>query len=75
MIATHPHEDHIGGLAGALNACVVDVLYTPILVYETKAFHSMMKYVREQEIRILIPQPSDATAFLMNKSITTQVHP
>ena len=21
MIATHPHEDHVGGLAAALNAC------------------------------------------------------
>ena len=26
MIATHPHEDHVGGLAAALNACTVEVL-------------------------------------------------
>ena len=31
MIATHPHEDHVGGLAAALNACSVDVLLTPVL--------------------------------------------
>ena len=30
MIASHPHEDHVGGLAGALNACTVDTLYTPM---------------------------------------------
>ena len=23
MVSTHPHEDHVGGLAGALNACTV----------------------------------------------------
>ena len=59
IIATHPHEDHVGGLAGALNACTVDVLYTPILNYETKAFQSMIKYAREQKTTILIPQPGD----------------
>lgn len=27
MIATHPHEDHIGGLAGVLDACTVETIY------------------------------------------------
>lgn len=59
MIATHPHEDHVGGLAGALNACSVDVLYTPVLDYDTKAFQSMMKYAREQNTEIIVPQPGN----------------
>lgn len=57
MIATHPHEDHVGGLAAAFNACPVDVLFTPVLEYDTKAFHSMMKYAEEQGTSIQIPQP------------------
>lgn len=52
MIATHPHEDHVGGLAAALNACSVDVLYTPVLEYDTKAFHSMVKYAQKQGTKI-----------------------
>jgi len=60
MIATHPHEDHVGGLAGALNACDVDVLYTPVLEYDTKAFHSMMKYALAQGSDIIIPIPGDS---------------
>lgn len=59
MIATHPHEDHVGGLAGALNACTVDVLYTPILDYDSKAFRSMMKYALVQNTEIIIPQPGN----------------
>lgn len=68
MIATHPHEDHVGGLAAAFNACSVDVLFTPVLEYDTKAFHSMMKYAEQQGTSIQIPQPGDSfmigTAFV-----------
>ena len=42
IIATHPHSDHVGGLAAALNACSVDVIYTPILEYNTKPNISQM---------------------------------
>jgi competence protein ComEC len=59
MIATHPHEDHVGGLAAALNACTVDVLYTSVLEYDSKAFRSLMKYARKQDTRIVIPSPGD----------------
>ena len=59
MIATHPHEDHVGGLAAALNACSVDILLTPMLEYDTKAFRSMMKYAEEQDTVIEIPSVGD----------------
>lgn len=60
MIATHPHEDHVGGLAAALNACSVDRLITPVLEYDTKAFHSMMKYAEKQGAIIEIPSVGDS---------------
>ena len=59
MIATHPHEDHVGGLSGALNACSVDVLYTPVLEYETRAFNSMIHYAHEHDTTILVPELGD----------------
>lgn len=59
MIATHPHEDHVGGLAAALNACSVDVLLTSVLEYDTKAFRSMIKYAVEQDTAIEIPSVGD----------------
>lgn len=60
MIATHPHEDHVGGLAAALNACSVERLLTPVLEYDTKAFHSMMKYADEQGTIIEVPSGGDS---------------
>ena len=56
MIASHPHADHVGGLAAALNACPVDVLYTPIIEYDTKAWNSVLKYAKAQGTPILIPE-------------------
>ena len=32
IIATHPHNDHVGGLPAAFKACSVDTLYTTCLV-------------------------------------------
>ena len=44
VIATHPHEDHIGGLSGALNACPASVVYSPVTEYDSKVFRNLLKY-------------------------------
>lgn len=59
MIATHPHADHVGGLAAALNACSVDVLYTSETNYDTKAWQSVLKYADAQGTPVIIPYPGD----------------
>lgn len=60
MIATHPHADHVGGLAAALNACSVDVLYTSEINYDTKAWQSVLKYAEAQGTPVVIPSPGDS---------------
>lgn len=60
MIATHPHADHVGGLSAALNACVVDVLYTSEINYDTKAWQSVLKYADAQGTLVVIPFPGDS---------------
>ena len=62
MIASHPHADHVGGLAAALNACPVGVLYTPVTEYETKTWQSVIKYAEAQGTPILIPEPGEQLA-------------
>lgn len=59
MIASHPHEDHIGGLSGALNACTVGKVYSPVLDYDSKAFRSLVKYTTKQGKTLTIPTPGD----------------
>ena len=55
MIATHAHEDHIGGLSGALNACTVGKVYSPVTEYDSKTFNSFIKYVHIQGLEVTVP--------------------
>ena len=63
MIATHPHSDHIGGLSGALNACSVGVVYSPVRSYDSKQFSSLVKYTQKQGLDMTVPEVGDSFAF------------
>ena len=55
MICTHAHEDHVGGLAGALNYAQVNNIFCPTTEYDTRAFESFKKYANQQNKEIIIP--------------------
>ena len=59
IVSTHPHEDHVGGLAGALNFATVDVALSPVLEYDTKAFGNFVKYLNAQRVSLTIPFAGD----------------
>lgn len=59
MIATHAHEDHIGGLAGALNYAQVDIAYCPVTEGSTKVFQNMVSYLERQGKSLSVPEPGD----------------
>ena len=55
VVSTHPHIDHVGGLATVLNAAPVDLLLTPTLEWDSNAFRSMMEFADLQDIAVVIP--------------------
>lgn len=57
IICTHAHEDHVGGLAGALNYAQANNILCPTKEYDTRAFESFKKYVYQQNKEIIIPTP------------------
>ena len=59
IIATHAHEDHVGGLAGALNFATADIALSPVKEYDTKAFDNFIKYLSEQNTHVTIPSPGE----------------
>ena len=60
MIGTHAHEDHIGGLAAALNACTVGRVYSPVTAYDSEAFRDFKRYAENQVGSLTIPSVGDS---------------
>ncbi len=59
VVATHAHEDHIGGLAGALNYATVGTVYCPVTSYDSNAFEDFVKYVDRRNAEITVPSVGD----------------
>lgn len=60
VIGTHAHEDHIGGLAGALNYATVDKVYCPVTEYDSEAFADFLKYVQKQNCSVIVPEINES---------------
>ena len=56
VVATHAHEDHIGGLAGALNYASAETVLCPVTSYDSKAFNNFAKTVQKQGVSITVPK-------------------
>lgn len=62
IVCTHAHEDHVGGLAGALNYATVDTAYCPVTSYDSRAFSNFVSYLDKQGVSITIPNAGDSFA-------------
>ena len=57
VICSHPHVDHVGGLAGALHSASVGAAYCPVTEYNSRAFSNFVKYLAAQGKTITVPSP------------------
>ena len=59
LVATHPHEDHIGGLSGAAYAATVGTALSPVTTGDTKVFRNLVKSLANQNVTLTVPSPGD----------------
>ncbi len=59
VVCTHPHEDHAGGLAGALNAAQAGLALAPVEYAEERPFVNFLKALGEQGVSVTVPAPGD----------------
>ena len=59
VVNTHAHEDHVGGLAGALSQYPAGEVLSPVTEYDSQAFGNFLKYTQEQGLSLTVPEPGD----------------
>lgn len=69
-VATHPHADHIGGMAQVLDTFPVEHFYIGPETQNTASFSDLLDALQTQGIQPTIPTPSDTLAFDSGASLT-----
>ena len=69
VVGTHAHEDHIGGLAGALSVASAGTVFSPIDNYDSEAFRNFKKYAGELTV------PSIPYEFELGDATVTFISP
>jgi competence protein ComEC len=59
VIATHPHEDHIGGMVAVLKEFPVKKFYMPKATANTRVFTDLLKTLKAQKIPVQTVQAKD----------------
>lgn len=59
VVATHAHEDHVGGIPGAYNYTTTDLTLCPVTEFDTDAFGDFQKYAENKGGGITVPSVGD----------------
>lgn len=53
IIATHPHEDHVGGMDKIIDNFEIGCIYMPDAVTTTKTFESMLDSIENKNVKVI----------------------
>lgn len=63
VFCTHPHEDHVGGLAAVLAVYPTSAVYCSTNTYSSSCFDNFVNYADQQGLAVTIPAVGDTVTF------------
>ncbi len=73
VVCSHAHEDHVGGLSGALTAADAGKVLAPVTSYDSKAFRNFASLATEKGGGIVIPNAGET--FMLGSATVTVLGP
>lgn len=73
VVATHPHEDHIGGLSDILRVIPADTIWSPEIEGTSNAIRNFLEAVSDQEKEL--EQPTVGQVFQLGSATITVLGP
>ena len=73
VVATHPHEDHIGGLSDVIDLIPVDTVWSSPIPNETNPVRAFLKSVSNRGLEVL--QPKVGQVFNLGTATITVIGP
>ena len=52
LVATHPHEDHIGGLTKVIDEFDIGKIYMPKVAHTTKTYEDLLTVIKEKNLKV-----------------------
>jgi competence protein ComEC len=52
LVATHPHEDHIGGMTNIVNNLKIGMMYMPKSITTTKTYESLLNAISNKGLKV-----------------------
>lgn len=59
VFASHPHEDHIGGMDDIINNFYIENFYMPDKLSTTKTFEDMLDALERRNLKYIVPKVND----------------